>query len=254
MHRIHFIILFSLAGFVRAPAAGALPEDAAKLKASYQQGAEKAIGPLRERYLIDLRRVMDTTTRAGKLDAATAIKQEIEVVTPGPTPAPAPAEPLKLPEEAGRLQRTYLQRTYQQAMKQAVEPLRERYLADLKRMLDQTARAGKLEEATAIKAEVDAASAGTASATDTVGEFERRLVGTTWLWNNSFKFKFEAEGRTSGERKLTWKTIKPFTIEHQFANGYHGTIVFERGLARATIYDIAPDGKKQTLPLPRAKE
>ena len=112
---------------------GALPEDAAKLKASYQQGAEKTVGPLRERYLADLQRVMDATTRAGKLDGAAAVKQEIAAVTPGTTPIPAPAVPPKLPDEAARLQRAY-----QTAVKQAIEPLRQRYLTDLRRVMDQT--------------------------------------------------------------------------------------------------------------------
>ena len=243
------LLLISLAGLASARGAGALPEDAAKLKAAYQQGAEKALGPLRARYLADLQRVMDATTRAGKLDGAAAVKQEIAAVTPGTAPVPAPAVPGKLPDEAARLQRAW-----QMAAKQAIEPLRQRYLTDLKRVLDATSRAGKLEEALAIKAEVDAASAGTASATDTVGEFERRLVGTTWLWNDSFKFKFEAEGRSSGDRNFIWKTTKPFTLEYQFGDGYHGEIVFERGLTRGKINDITPAGKKQTLPLTRAKE
>ena len=247
--RLVAIILASLAPLAGAQVPGALPEDAAKLKASYQQGAEKAVVPLRERYLADLQRVMDATTRAGKLDGAAAVKQEIAAVTPGTAPAPAPAVPVKLPDEAARLQRAY-----QMAVKQAIEPLRQRYLTDLKRVLDQTSRAGKLEDALAIKTEVDAASAGTASATDTPGEFERRLIGTTWMWSNAFKFTFAAEGKTSGERKFTWKTVKPFTIEYQFGDGYHGSIVFERGLTRAAINEITPDGKKKTLNMPRAKE
>lgn len=252
MTRLLLPILIVFAGFAHLASAEvptALPDDAAKLKANYQQGAEKAIGPLRERYLADLQRVMDATTRAGKLDGAAAVKQEIATVMPGTTPAPAPAVPAKLPDDGARLQRAY-----QMATRQAIEPLRQRYLTDLKRLLDQTSRAGKLEEALAIKAEVDAASTGTASATDTPGEFERRLIGTTWMWSGAFRFSFAAEGKTSGDRKFTWKTVKPFTIEYQFGDGYHGTIVFERGLTRAAINEITPDGKKKTLNMPRAKE
>ena len=88
--------------------------------------------------------------------------------------------------------------------------------------------------------------------TDAQADFERRLVGTKWNWSG-FHFTFEAGGQTSGDRHFTWKTVKPNTIAYEFKDGYHGTIVFERGLTKAKIDETKPDGGKAAPLLTRDK-
>lgn len=222
-----------------------MPEEAQQLKTAWQETFGKAVKPVRDRYLADLARLMDQATREGKIDAANLVKQEIATATPGAA-APAPAAPRKLPADAVRLQHAY-----QLAVKQVAEPLRQRYVADLRRVLEQVARAGKLAEATAVKAEIEGAAS--AAALETVEDFERRLIGTSWLWSGSFQFTLEAGGKTSGSRNFTWKTVRPYVIEYQFANGFRGTITFEHDLTQAKIDGLMPDGKKDTPTLARAK-
>ena len=161
----------------------------------------------------------------------------------------ASADSGKLPDEAAQLKRAY-----QQAAERAVGPIRERYAADLKRLLEQATRSGKLDQALAIKNELDTVSAGRSAAAGTVAEFEQRLFGINWLWKGEgSKFSFAPDGRAPGA-DFTWKTVEPYTIEYRFPNGNYGTIIFERGLTRAAIKEIHPDGKKFNLVLSRAKD
>src|SRR4051812_7793942 len=51
-----------------------------------------------------------------------------------------------------------LKRAYKQSIEAASKPIRERYLADLRKLQEQATRAGKLEDAIAIKKEVDSLS------------------------------------------------------------------------------------------------
>jgi hypothetical protein len=94
----------------------------------------------------------------------------------------------------------------------------------------------------------DPAAAGAAA----VADFEKRLAGTKWNWSG-FHFAFEAGGKSSGDRHFTWKTVKPNTITYEYADGFHGTIVFERGLTHATLDAKKPDGTKETPSLTRDK-
>jgi len=155
---------------------------------------------------------------------------------------PAPG---KLPEEANRLRQNFWE-----AAEHAVQPVRERYVADLKRLLEQYTRAGRLDDALAVKAELEAsAHEGVESAAD----FERRLVGIKWMWNGGFEVEFRADG-TGTAFGLKWKTVRPYTVTYTFSNGNHGTVVFERNLSRAAAEEVNNGGKKYSLTLTRAKE
>ncbi len=160
--------------------------------------------------------------------------------------AEEPAGGQKLPDEAARIKQEY-----QQDVERAVRPMRERYLSNLKRLLDDATRNGKLNEALAIKAEIDNASAGTADATDSIEEFEKRFTAVKWTWNNAWGVTFNSNG--TADRGLTWKSVKPYTIEYKYPDGNHGTIVFERNLSKAVINEINTSGKKNPLTLYRAK-
>jgi hypothetical protein len=60
----------------------------------------------------------------------------------------------------------------------------------------------------------------------------------------SCRVSFEADGSTPG-RSFTWKTVKPYTIEYNYPDGNHGTIVFERPLNRGAINEIATNWDKE---------
>jgi hypothetical protein len=168
----------------------------------------------------------------------------LTALTPAVCSAQEPGAAPKLPDEAARLKQTY-----EQEKERAIQLLRERYLTDLKRSLDAATRGGKLAEALAIKGEIDDVSA---DSPDTTAGFERRMEGIKWKWNNGREITFSPDKTGGGD--MTWKTLAPYTIEYQYPNGNHGTIVFERSLSRAAINEILPNGKKATLPLTRAKE
>ena len=91
-----------------------------------------------------------------------------------------------------------------------------------------------------------------APGTDANANFERRLVGTKWIWLGHH-FAFEAGGKVSGDRNFTWKTVKPNVISYMTVDGYHGTVTFERGLTKATVEELTPDGKKASPSLTRDK-
>ena len=105
---------------------------------------------------------------------------------PGEAQAPAPAEPKEL--EA-------LRTRYQTDTQVAVKPIQLRYISDLKRLMAQATTAGKLEEALAVKAELDAVSNATIANTN--AEFENLLIGSMWNWNDSFKFTITKRGEAT---------------------------------------------------------
>ncbi len=151
----------------------------------------------------------------------------------------------RLPEEANRLKQTF-----RKEAERALQPLRERYVADLKRLIDQYTRAGRLDDALAVKTEIEAAAY---EGTESIAEFERHLVGTKWNWNGGFEFEFRADG-TGTAYNMKWKTVHPYTVDYTYSNGNHGTIVFEPSLSRGAITETQANGKKGSLSLVRVKE
>jgi hypothetical protein len=152
----------------------------------------------------------------------------------------------KLPGDALRLKQTY-----QQATERALQPLRERYASDLKRLLDSYTRSGKLAEAVAIKSELDRIA--TAPASESVAGFERRLLGTKWNWADAFSFEFTPGGKAT-RGGFTWKAVKPLVVEYAYPNGPIGTITFESDLSGGVISETQKDGKKIQMSLTRLSE
>ena len=71
-----------------------LPAEAVKLRQSYLEAREKAVKPIDERYVIELKKLLDTHTRAGNLEAALAIRDEItRLEAPAATPSAAVVPP-----------------------------------------------------------------------------------------------------------------------------------------------------------------
>jgi hypothetical protein len=152
----------------------------------------------------------------------------------------------KLPSDALRLKQTY-----QQATERAVQPLRERYASDLKRLLDSYTRSGKLAEAVAIKSELG--SVAKLPVTESAAGFERRLIGTKWSWADAFSFEFTPGGKAT-RGGFTWKCVKPLVVEYVYPNGTIGTITFEADLSGAAISETQKGGKVIDLRLARLKE
>jgi len=149
----------------------------------------------------------------------------------------ADSKSAKLPSDA-----LAAKKNYQQDIQRVIQPFRDRYIANLKVLLDRATRAGKLEDALAIKNELDAVSKSTAVSTETPEEFENKLVGTTWSWGTS-------------SRLMKWKAVQPYTVDYRFSpNNHHGTIVFDRELGSASIREIQGGGKVVDMVLTRVKE
>jgi hypothetical protein len=158
------------------------------------------------------------------------------------------SEEPKLSAEALRLQAAY-----HQAVERAVQPVRERYLSELKRVQEAATRSGKLDEALAIRREIQALSAAPAAGLNSNLAFERRLHNTSWLWSKEIRFTFKPDGSTPG-RDFTWSTVKPLTITFKYPAGWHGTIQFDAALTTAAVEEIDPNGKKSKFSLTRAKD
>lgn len=100
--RTFLLISITLTTSCRFAASGSdakLPDDALRLKSAYQEASERAIQPLREHYIYELKRLLEQATRVGKLDDAVAIQHELTSLAPGgafsPTNASALAQALE---------------------------------------------------------------------------------------------------------------------------------------------------------------
>jgi hypothetical protein len=175
-----------------------LPSEANRLKQSYQQAVERGLKPIRGKYVAELNRLVEQFTRAGQLEEALAIKNEI-------APGTNNVESDKLPDECKELKKFY-----RQAVDRDAEPLREKYISELNRLLEQSSRAGKLEDAIAIKAELDAAATlrFPASATN--------FKNSRWQWLNLgepnsgkewIEFHDDGIAKASWLAPLKWKIV-----------------------------------------------
>jgi len=146
---------------------------------------------------------------------------------------------------------------YEAALAAAAKPVKDKYISELQQLKNRAMSLKNLELAVAIDQELKAIGAQPATdataAADTIAGFEHRLIGTKWTWNGTFPIEFEPNGKSTG-KGLTWKTTKPYTIEYSFPDANHGTIVFERSIAKATINEVTNSGKKNPMSLFRIKE
>lgn len=69
--------VFSIAGIEALHSEDAIAPELARLKTSYQSAVTKAVTPLTTAYRKELEKLMDTFTRAGKLDQALQVKKEL---------------------------------------------------------------------------------------------------------------------------------------------------------------------------------
>jgi len=143
-----------------------------------------------------------------------------------------------------------LKRDYEAAIENATEPIRARYIADLKQLLTEEISQGNEPQADAIKTELDGLPGGSGISGDTIAEFESKLIDYTWSWNDVHTVIFTWGGLTR-DMDLKWKSIAPYTIEYTAATGESGTITFDRSMQSATISEITPGGVKRTMPMER---
>ncbi len=123
-----------------------------------------------------------------------------------------------------------LKSTYNETVEHAVKPIRERYVSDLKRLLDDYTKAGKLDQALAIKQEIGSMERSGGDSTETAEQFQHRLENTSWLWNDDpkGKFTFLPDGATKGwGGRFKWTVTKPFVVETD-----KGTIEFDHALLK----------------------
>jgi hypothetical protein len=196
------------------------PYEAKRLKENHRQALDQGVKPLREKYLAELNRLLEKYTRAGKLEEALAIKNEMSMV-------PEEKKSGALPTDARQLRQFY-----QQAVDRNAAPLDEKYVAELTRLMEQFTRAEKLEEALAIKNEINTG-------------FEEKLVVVKWIWNRSLPFQFKKNG-TANFGGFKWKTIQPYAVEYTW-EGNSGTITFDPGFEQGTIDEIKGNGKKEVM-------
>ncbi len=234
-----------------------LPPDALSLKQTYDADVTKAVLPIRQHYVSDLKSLLDKTIRADKMDEAIPIKAEVDALG---SEEPAVPDPERIPEAAPALpgEAARLKQAYDSDVNRAIQPLRQRYLADLKGLLDRATRAGQTDDAIAIKIEFDAVTAEGQAAANPIHFFEKRLIETQWNWtNNDVEITFARNGTIltpAGEAwAFAWKTVAPYAIKYRFSNGNNGTITFNAALTEARIDETLNTGKKQQLKLVRIK-
>ena len=73
--RVSILLLFSFSVTIFAQTS--LPDDAIKLKQSYTDARDKALKPLNDKYVAEMNKLLAAHTKAGNLEAALAIKEEI---------------------------------------------------------------------------------------------------------------------------------------------------------------------------------
>jgi len=127
-----------------------------------------------------------------------------------------PASPQRLPEEALRLKNAY-----QQSVERAIQPLQQRYVADLTRLMEQLTKAGRLEEAVAIRTELASVKKGTETTMD--------FKNTRWTWFDSLDpsntkkcdMDFLGDGTVKvwWNKTLTWKLEGNTLVIHQGMDG-----------------------------------
>ncbi len=145
-------LLFLSATFPSPAEDKPLPEAVQHLKQSYEQALVRSTALLQAGYEDQMNRPEQKYTQAGKLDEVLAIKAELAHARD----PQAPSDPTKLPPEARQLVAQQ-----QKAIAAAADPIRKSYVAELNRLLVESTRANRLDDAIAIRDELKTLPAGT---------------------------------------------------------------------------------------------
>ena len=108
-------------------------------------------------------------------------------------------------EEPAELKK--LRQQYQSALEIATKPLRDRYVAELKKVMEKAILQKNLPVALAAEAEMKAATSCVKVVA--TGSLRRRLTGTTWVWFKEHNLTLlpggKARNNFTGEETFTWK-------------------------------------------------
>lgn len=145
---------------------------------------------------------------------------------------------------------------YEAAAALAMKPLREKYLQELQQIKNRALSLKNLDLAVAVDNEMKTVEpAGPISRSDTVADWENRLIGTSWVWDKGKTITFQENGSVTPRfGMMQWKFTAPGSMEFHFENGDHGTVTFEKSLVRGTIHVVGSGGKKTTQTLERVRE
>ena len=117
-----------------------LPENAQRLKLTYEQAVDRRLTPLWAQHDAQVTRALQKYQDAGKLDEVIVLKAMLEREK---------VDPAKLPPEARQAKTQF-----EKASASALESLRRTYLADLNKLMAESTRANRLEDALAIRDEM----------------------------------------------------------------------------------------------------
>jgi hypothetical protein len=185
-------ILFAALGLLlilcRAHASG--PEELASLRKSWFDSVDRATKPIDEIYHRELQKLFSQLTRDGKLEEAVAVKSEAESVTTDPYLAveSKPAPEGELPPQLSTLRQSWLA-----SRSRVIEPKNKTYLRDLERLQDKYTRSERLEDALAVKEEIELLKGGRAIAAAAAAG-KATFVERFWRTNNGSTFVFRADG------------------------------------------------------------
>lgn len=182
------------------------------LNKSWEVARVRAALPADESYIRELDKLLDTFTKNGQLEDAIAVKAEKQSVienassaastSPGSAKKPAQVEPLR--------------KAWIQAREKAILPSKAIYVRELQKLQATYTKAGQLEEALAVKQELENvdADSGTSGDAVTASTQSKSFLGKMWATASGTRFTFKADGtgiqaNSAGkEWPLTWRQGK----------------------------------------------
>lgn len=154
-----FCIVAQFTSGILAEEAPQIPPQLTTLKTRYRSDLQAAREPLRTRYVTALDALLRSTSKGGDLDAAVAVKQELDAakgksgtVTGGKVTA----------------ELTTLKSSYEASVQAASESIQSRYITALGTLQDNFTKSGNLPAALAVRQEISATKPQTSSGTANV--------------------------------------------------------------------------------------
>jgi hypothetical protein len=129
---------------------------------------------------------------------------------------------------------TKAREAYQQASERALTPVKAAYWNELTRLIEQYTKAGKLDEAVAVKNEqaklkggavipLPPTAAAVATNTPGIAQLRERFVGRTFVTPGGTQFTFNKDGTGSqrwseGNDNFTWEVLNEKTVHAKLAS------------------------------------
>lgn len=218
-------ILALFGWFILAKASSGFAAETAEmdmLNKSWEVARVRAALPADESYIRELDKLLDTLTKNGQLENAIAVKAERQSVIENPSSA-ASTSPgsAKRPAQVEPLRKTWIQ-----SREKAIQPSKAIYVRELQKLQATYTKAGQLEEALAVKQELENVDVGseTGGKAAAASKQSKSFVGKKWATASGTRFTFKADGTgiqansASKEWPLTWTQDKDglLTVEGWF--------------------------------------